>query len=138
MWKSCSRSARSASLLAMIQSLALRNVAMLPFIRATLIVSVSILPLKQFAPVNISKEVVRLDSCGTIGTKTTLVIEIQQVRQKIPSKSLTAREGQRLLLDLAVHLVGALVVEWWRIRQHLVEPDTKGPLIHGLYESIAK
>lgn len=135
--KSCSRSARFASLLAMIQSLALRNVAMLPFIRAALIVSVSMLPLKQFVPINISKEVVRLDSCGTIGTKTTLVMDIKLVYQKIPSKSITAREGQRLLQDLAVLLVGAFVVGRRQTRQHLVEPDTKGPLIQGLYEFTA-
>lgn len=72
------------------------------------------------------------------GTKTTLVIEIKQARQKIPSNSITAREGQRLQQDLAVHLVGALVVERRQTRQHLVEPDTKGSPIRGLYESITK
>ncbi len=125
--KSCSRAVGFASLLAMIRSLALRHVVMLPCIPATLIVNASILLLKQLAPVDIGKEVVRLGSCGIVGTKTTLVIEIKQVHQRIPSNSITAREGQRLLQDLAVHFV-----------QHPVEPDTKGPLIHGFYESIAK
>lgn len=131
--KSCSRSVGFASLLVMIQSLALRHVVMLPFIPATLIVNASILLLKQRAPVDIGKEVVRLGSCGIVGTKTTLVIEIKQVHQKIPSNSITAREGQRLLQDLAVHFVDVLIVEWRQTRQHLVEPDTKSPLIHGFW-----
>lgn len=92
-----------------------------------------ILLLKQRAPVDIGKEVVRLGSCGIVGTKTTLVIEIKQVHQKIPSNSITAREGQRLLQDLAVHFVDVLIVEWRQTRQHLVEPDTKSPLIHGFW-----
>lgn len=77
---------------------------MLPFTSVNLIISTSILLLKELVPVNIVKEVVRLDSGGTVCTKT-LVIEIKQVHQKIPSNTITAREGHRLMQDRALHHV---------------------------------
>lgn len=100
-----------------------------------------ILPLEQFAPVDIGKEVVRLDLCGTVGTKTTLGITIKQARQEIPSSggnNVAAREGQRFLQNLAVHLVGVLIVERRQTGQHFVEQDTESPPVHGLCVSIAK
>ena len=111
---------------------------MLPFIPAALIISASILLLTQLVPVNIDKEVVRLDSCGTVGTKTTLLTEIKHLRQKIPSNSITATEGQRLLQDLVVRLVDVLIVDRRQTRQHLLEPGTKGPLINGLYDPLPR
>lgn len=100
-----------------------------------------ILPLKKFTPVDIGKEVVRLDLCGTVGTKTTLGIAIEQAREEIPSSwgdNVTAGEGQGFLQNLAVHLVGVLVIEWWQTCQHFVKQDTEGPPIHGLGVSVAK
>jgi hypothetical protein len=100
-----------------------------------------ILPLEQFAPVDIGKEVVRLDLCGTVGTKTTLGIAIKQARQEIPSSggnNVAARESQGLLQNLAVHFVGVLIVERRQTGQHFVEQDTESPPVHGLGVSIAK
>jgi hypothetical protein len=97
--------------------------------------------LKQFAPVNVSKEVVRLDLCGTVGTKATLRIAIEQARKKIPSSwgnNVTAGEGQGLLQNLAVHLIGVLIVERRQTRQHLVEQNTECPPIDRLGVSITK
>jgi hypothetical protein len=42
------------------------------------------------------------------------------------------------LQDLAVHLVGVLIIEWGKARQHLVEQDTQSPPIDGLGVAIAK
>ena len=100
-----------------------------------------VLPLKQFAPINVSKEVVRLDLGGTVGTQTTLRIAIEQARKKIPSSwgdNVTAGEGQGLLQNLAIHLVGVLIVERWQTRQHFVEQNTECPPIDTLGVSVAK
>jgi hypothetical protein len=42
------------------------------------------------------------------------------------------------LQNLAVHLVGVLIVEWWQASQHLVQQDTKSPPINRLAISITK
>jgi hypothetical protein len=100
-----------------------------------------ILPLKQFTPIDVGKEVVRLDLCGTVGTETTLRIAVEQAREKIPSSwwdDITAGESQGLLQDLAVHLVRVLVVEGGQTRQHLIEQDTQSPPIHCLRVPIAE
>lgn len=100
-----------------------------------------ILPLKQFTPIDIGKEVVRLDLCGTIGTKTTLRIAIEQACEQIPGSrgnNITAGEGQGLLQNLAVHLVGVLIVERRQTSQHLVKQDTESPPVHSLGVSITK
>jgi len=74
-----------------------------------------VLALEKLAPVDVGKEVVRLDLGGTIGTQTALGITIQQTGEKIPGGrryDVAAREGQRLLQNFAVHLVGVFIVEW--------------------------
>lgn len=84
---------------------------------------------------------VRLDLCGTVGTKTTLRIAIEQARKKIPSSwgdNVTAGEGQRLLQNLAVHLVGVLIVKRRQTRQHFVQQNTECPPIDSLGISVAK
>lgn len=74
-----------------------------------------IFPLKQFAPIDVGEEMVSLDFGRTIGTQAALRITIQQARQQIASggrNNVLAWEGQGLLQNFAVHLIGVLVIEW--------------------------
>jgi hypothetical protein len=75
-----------------------------------------VLPLEKLAPVDVGKEVVRLDLSGTVGTQTALGITVQQTGEKITGgrwHNVATGEGQRLLQDLAVHFVCVFIVEWW-------------------------
>lgn len=83
----------------------------------------------------------RLDLSGSVGTQPALRIPVQQSREEIPRggwDNIAAREGERFLQDLAVHLVGVLIVEWRQPRQHLIKQDTQSPPIHRLRVAIAK
>lgn len=100
-----------------------------------------VLPLKQLAPVNIGEEVMRLDLGGAVGTQPALRITIEQASEKVASSrgnDIAAREGQGFLEDLAVHLIGILIVEWRQAREHLVEQNAKRPPIDGLGVPIAE
>ena len=39
---------------------------------------------------------------------------------------------QGLRENLAIHLVGVLIVEWWQASQHLVQENAEGPPIDRL------
>lgn len=83
----------------------------------------------------------RLDLGSTVGTQSALGIAIKQPREKIPRSgrhNITAGEGQGFLENLAVHLIGVLVIERWQASKHLVKQDTKRPPIHRLRVAIAK
>lgn len=83
----------------------------------------------------------RLDVGCTVGPETTLRIAVQQFREKIPRRArnnVAAGEGQRLLQDLAVHLVGVFVIEWRKTSEHLIEQDTECPPIDALGVAIAQ
>jgi hypothetical protein len=100
-----------------------------------------VLSLEELAPVNVGEEVVRLDFSSAVGAQSAHGITVQQSSEKIPSgrrDNVAGRESQRLLQDLAVHLVGVLIIEWGKARQHLVEQDTQSPPIDGLGVAIAK
>lgn len=100
-----------------------------------------VLSLKQLAPVDVGEEVVGLDIGRTIGTQATLGITIKQLGEKITRRvrhNVMAWEGQRLLQDLAVHLVGVFVIERRKTSQHLVEQNTQCPPIDALGVAIAQ
>lgn len=100
-----------------------------------------VLPLEKLAPVNVGEEVVRFDLCGAVSTETTNGITVQQSCEQITGGrwyNVAAREGQRFLQNLAVHLVDVLIVERRQTCQHLVEQDTQSPPINSLGVAIAK
>jgi hypothetical protein len=87
-----------------------------------------ILPLEQLSPVNAVEEVVCLDLGCTLGSQPLVRIAIEEPGQQISRSrwyNLWAREVQWLSEDLAVHVVGVLVVEGWQACQHLVEKNTE-------------
>lgn len=99
-----------------------------------------ILSLQQLAPVNAVEEVVRLDLGGALGSQTLLCVAVEEAGQKVACSGgddLGPREMQRLSEDLAVHVVGVLVVKGWKTCQHLVEEDTECPPIYRLCVSAA-
>src|SRR5690242_12391672 len=99
-----------------------------------------VLSLQQLAPVNAVEEVVRLDLGCALGSQTLLGVAVEEAGQEIACSGgddLRPREMQRLGEDLAVHVVGVLVVKWWKTCQHLVEEDTECPPIYRLCVSAA-
>lgn len=99
-----------------------------------------ILPLEQLTPVNIGKEVVRFDFRSTIGTESAVWITIKKPSEKVPcgrGNDVAAWERQRLLQDLAIHIICVLVIERWKTRQHLIEKYTQSPPVDCLGVSLA-
>jgi hypothetical protein len=81
------------------------------------------------------EEVVSLDLCRTLGSQALLCIAVEQSSQEVARgrwDNLWTREVQGLGENLAVHVVGVLVVERWETRQHLVQKDTESPPIDRL------
>ena len=100
-----------------------------------------ILPLQKLTPVDVGKEVVRLDLRSTVGTQSAHRVTVQQSTEKIPRSrrdDVAAGEGQRLLQDLTIHFVGVFIIEWRQACQHLVEQNTESPPIHSLGVAVAK
>lgn len=94
-----------------------------------------VLPLQKFTPVNAVEEVVRLDLSRALGSQTLLCVAVEQTSEEVAcsrGNDLRPREVQRLGENLAVHIVGVLVVERRETSQHLVEKDTQCPPIYRL------
>ena len=81
------------------------------------------------------EEVVRLNLSCSLRSQTLLGVAVEEAGQKVACSrrnDLGSREVQRLSEDLAVHVVGVLVVEGRETCQHLIEEDTERPPIYRL------
>ena len=94
-----------------------------------------VLPLQQLSPIDAVEEVVCLDLRCALCAQPLVRVAVEQAGQQVSCSrwyNLGAREMQRLGENLAVHIVGVLVVEWWQTSQHLVQEHTKRPPIDRL------
>jgi len=83
----------------------------------------------------------RLNLTRSIGTQALAWIAIEQLSQEISSgrrHDVWAGEVQRFAENLAVHLVGILIIEGRKTCKHLVQEDAQSPPVHGLVIAVAQ